>query len=97
MLTGGATAEVFTGDDDGVARLELVGIDEGDGVGGGGEAAEGEGAELAVLVGFGGDEGQMLGGDNLIGVDVVPQYVTEAVESGGSGGRRCCVGTCDEW
>ncbi|KAJ8649624.1 hypothetical protein MRB53_002647 [Persea americana] len=67
LLAGGAATEVFSGDDDGVTGLELVGVDEGDGVCGGGEAAEGEGAELAVLVGFGGDEGEMLGGDDSVG------------------------------
>lgn len=79
MLAGGAAAEIGTGDEDGVFGLGLSRLDESGGVGGG-EADEGVGAELLVLVGVGRDEGEILGGDDLVGVDVVADDVAEAVE-----------------
>jgi hypothetical protein len=93
VLAGRATSEVVAADDDGVLRLGLVGLHKARGVGGG-EAYEGVGAELLVLGGLGGDEGEVLGGDDLVGVDVVADDVAEAVEGGGGcvggrgGGRR---------
>ena len=53
------------------------------------------GAELLALVGVGGDEGEELGGDDLVCVDVVADDVAEAVESL-SLLRRGCGGAGDE-
>lgn len=91
MLAGGAAAEVVAGDDDGELGLGLAGVDEARGVGGG-EADEGVGSELLVLVGLGRDEGEVFRGDDLVGVDVVADDVAEAVEGGGGRGRRAGVG-----
>jgi len=91
VLAGGAAAEVVAGDDDGELGLGLAGVDEARGVGGG-EADEGVGSELLVLVGLGRDEGEVFRGDDLVGVDVVADDVAEAVEGGGGRGRRAGVG-----
>lgn len=45
-------------------------------------------AELLVLVGVGGDEGEKLRRDDLVCVDVVVDDVAEAVE-----GDTCCLRT----
>lgn len=91
VLAGGAASEVGAGNDDGKARARGAGANEGGGVGGGGEADEGVRAELLVLVRVGRDEGEVLRGDDLVGVDVVTEDVAGAVEGGGSalgrGGR----------
>lgn len=87
VLAGGAATEVGTADDDGVLGFDLAGFDETRGVGGG-EADEGVGAELLVLVGLGRDEGEVLGGNDLVGVDIVADDVAEAVEGGGGRSGR---------
>ena len=87
MLPGGTAPEVGSRYDDGVARFGGSGLDEARGVGRR-EADEGVAPELLVLVGFGGDEGEVLRGDDLVGVDVVADDVAEAVEGGGGGRRR---------
>ena len=84
MLAGGAAAEVGAANDNGVLGLGLAGVDEARGVGGG-EADEGVGAELLVLVGLRRDEGEVLRGNDLVGVDVVADDVAEAMEGGGGG------------
>lgn len=91
VLAGGAAAEVGAADDDGVLSLGLAGVNEARGVGGG-EADEGVGAELLVLVGLGRNEGEVFRGDDLVRVDVVADDVAEAVEGGGGRGRR--AGLC---
>ena len=53
------------------------------------------GAELLVFLGVGGDEGEKLSRDDLVGVDVVADDVAEAVE-GLSLLRRGCGGAGDE-
>jgi hypothetical protein len=52
------------------------------------------GAELLVLGGLGGDKGEVLGRDDLVGVNVVADDVAEAVEGGGSGGGGGGEGRC---
>ncbi len=71
VFAGAAAAEIPAGDDDGVIGVHLAGFDEAGGVKGIGEAGEGEAAEFFVFVGDGGDEIQVLRGDDLVGVDVV--------------------------
>ena len=52
------------------------------------------GAELLVFLGVGGDEGEKLSRDDLVGVDVVADDVAEAVE--GLSLLRLGGGACDE-
>ena len=85
MLTRGAATEVVAADNDGVLRFGLVWFDESRGVGGR-EADQGVGSELFVLGRVRGDEGEVLGGDDLVSVDVVADDVAEAVEAGFGGG-----------
>lgn len=85
VLAGGAAAEVGAADDNGVLGLGLAGFNETRGVGGG-EADQGVGAELLVLVGLGRNEGEVFRGDDLVRVDVVADNIAEAVESGGGRG-----------
>jgi hypothetical protein len=82
VLAGHAASEVVAADDDGVLHPGLVGLHKAHGVGGG-EACECVGAELLILGGLGGDEGEVLGGDDLVGVNVVIDDV-----GGGGGGRH---------
>lgn len=91
MLPRRSATKVVSGDNYGEFSFELTRFDEAGGVGGRGKANERIGAELLVLVRVGGDEGEVLGGDDLVSVDVVSDDITEAVEGGGWGGG---VGGC---
>lgn len=100
VLAGGAAPEVGPADDDGVAGGLLTRGDEGRRVGRGGEPREGEGAELAVLVGLGRHQGEVLRGDDLVGVDVVAHHEDLAVENRGRRGaaaRRRGRGNGGQW
>lgn len=69
MLTGGTAAKVFTGNNDRVLCFHLAGFNKfAVAIW---QANEGVAAKFFVFVGFGGNEGEIFGWDNLIGVDVV--------------------------
>jgi hypothetical protein len=80
VLAGGAAGKVGSAYDDGIAGGLLAGGDEWRWVGRRWEAGEGEGTELAVLVGLGRYQGEVLSRDNLVGVDVLPNDEALAVE-----------------
>ena len=93
MLPRRPAPEILPADDDRVLRLHLPGLHEPVLV----RAREPDqrvGAELLVLVGVRRDEGEELGGDDLVRVDVVADDVAEAVE--GLSLLRLGGGACDE-
>lgn len=75
VLPRGTAPKVVSADDDGVLRLHLPLGDEPCRVEVLGEADEGVGAELLVFVGLGRDEGEVLGRDDLVGVDVLMNFL----------------------
>src|ERR1017187_4054921 len=86
VLAGAAAAEIAAGDDDGIGAWELVLLDEADGVKGVGQPGEGVAAEFFVFGGDGGDEVEVLGGDDLVGVNVVAHDVNGACKNRLHGG-----------
>lgn len=94
MLPRRAAAEVRAADDYGVLRLGLVGLHEARRIVGW-EAAHRVRAELLVLGGIGWNQGQVLGRDDLVRVDVIADDIAKSVKCGGRVGRRerwCCGG-----
>lgn len=82
VLARGTAPEVGSADNDGVAGGLLTRSDERRRVGRGWEPREGEGTELAVLVRLGGHQSEVLGGDDLVGVDIVAHHEALAMENG---------------
>src|SRR2546430_10350769 len=80
MLARRAAAEVLSGDDDRVRRRHAVRRDERRLVRRPREPGERIAAELSVLLWNGRHEVQVLGGDDLVGVDVVAQHVDTATD-----------------
>jgi hypothetical protein len=82
VFAGAAAAEITAGDDDGELGIELVRGDEPYRVEGVGKAAEGVAAEFFVFVGDGGYEIEVLGGYDLVGVDVIAHDIHWPAEDG---------------
>ena len=70
-----AAAKIAAGDDDGILALGLPRLDEADRIEGVGQTGEGVAAEGLVFGGDGGDEVEVLRGDDLVGVNVVAHDV----------------------
>lgn len=89
------TSKVRAADDYRVLGLGLVVLHESRRIGGW-EATERVRTELLVLWRIGRHEGEVLGRDDLVSVDVIADDVAESVEccgsAGGGGGRRSCCG-----
>ena len=71
MLPRRPAPKVVAADDDGVIGLHLAVGDEAGRVEVLGQADQGVGPQLLVLVWLGRDEGEVLGRDDLVGVDVL--------------------------
>ena len=76
-----AAAKVFAADYDGKFAVELAFFDVADGIKRFRQTIEGVAAELLVFLGNGGHEVEKLGGDDLVGVDVVAHDVNRAGEN----------------
>jgi len=85
----GAATKVGTANDNGILGIGLTEVDEAHGVGGR-DASEGVGAKLLVLVGLRRDKGEVLCGNDLVGVDVVVDDITKVVEGGAHARLNVC-------
>lgn len=78
MFSRGTTPEIRPGDQDRVFGFGLAFFNE-TGIGSR-QTDEGEAAELLIFEGLGGDEGEVLGRDDLVGIDVVLDNETGTIE-----------------
>src|SRR5262249_27344239 len=74
VFTRAATTEIFSGNHDGKLRVKLAILDESRRVERVGQSAHRIAAELFVLVRNGRHQGQVLRGNDLVGVDVVAHH-----------------------
>jgi len=82
VFAGAAAAKIATGDDNRVRRFHLAGRHETGGILALRQAGEGVGAKFVILVGNGGDEIEILGRDDLVGVDIVAHHESLAADDG---------------
>ena len=93
VLAGTATAEILAGDNDGVFGIHLPFFDEALRIQGVGQTTERIAAELFVFLLDGGDEVQVLRGNDLVGVDVILHHVDRTCKNGlHKPGLICCGG-----
>ncbi len=78
MLPRAAAPEIFSADDNGIFRVQLVRLDEAGRIKGVGQPTERVAAEFLVFVRNRRDESQILRGNDLVGVDIVAHHINRA-------------------
>ena len=93
VLAGTAATEILAGDDDGVLGIHLALFDEALRIERVGQSTQRIAAELLVFLLDGGNEVQILRGNDLVGVDIILHHVDRTCKNGlHKSGLICCGG-----